>query len=589
VTVDWKVTAGGGSLLARTFPTVTDSEGLALVFWQLGSLGPQSVEATCCGSKETTFTAQAVLSFAQRLTIVSGTWQQDTVGHTLAQPIVVQVLRADGTPDGGAIVGWGTHTPGGRFSPTFARADSAGHASTMWTLGTVAGPETSWVGVRALPPVFVTAGVFPGPPARFTITPNPLPPMGVIGEYLSFISKAWDRYGNLVPAIVSLGAADTNIIGVNSGGDTLRGVQARHHGTTWLTEQIGVVRDSVPVTVLSFSAVSESGDRRCGLSPAGDAYCWGSNYLGAIGDGTQIDRSHPVLVGHGLALGLPSTDYETCALKTSGQAYCWGPDQAGELGDGSPNFASETFQTVPVPVAGGHVFSTIQAGGGFACALATSGDVYCWGGNEIGELGRDTVTATCAWGGIFRCSSWPVPVSGGLKFTLVSAGGDHSCGLTASGAAYCWGRNQQGALGNDSATAPCGLSNPPDPCSYVPRLVEGGLTFTSVKAGYGFTCGVTVGGDAYCWGSNYGGELGDGSTVSSTQPVKVAGGLTFADVHAGFLSACGLTTSGKLYCWGGYNYLASPTPVRPDLQFGALGAGGAASCALTTTNDPYCF
>jgi hypothetical protein len=197
VMVDWHVFAGGGGLLARAFPTVTDSTGLVFVLWQLGyRLGDQTVAAECCGGGAV-FTAHAVLPLAQRVSFVSGVWQRDTVGRTLAFPLVVQVLRADANPDTGVVVGWRTHTPGGHFSSTFDRTDSTGRVSTLWTLGTVAGAETTWAGVRGLPPALVFATALPGRVARVAITPTTLPFLGLIGDTALVSAQAWDQYGNL--------------------------------------------------------------------------------------------------------------------------------------------------------------------------------------------------------------------------------------------------------------------------------------------------------------------------------------------------------------------------------------------------------
>ncbi len=599
VVVDWQV-AGGGSLLARAFPTATDSVGLALVLWQLGSLfGSQSVTAVCCGSMEASFTAQAVLPLTQRLTLVSGAGQLANIGHTLPQPITVRVLQANGTRDVGTVVGWGTHTPGGHFSPTFARTDSLGQASTNWTVGTVAGEETSWVSVRALPPLPVLASAAPGPAVRLAIMPTPAPTLGFVGDWDFVTAKAWDSYGNATWGIISFGTADTSIAHIMSqylGPAGYTGLpEARHHGTTRITAQTEAIRDSVPLTVLGFSAASEGGDHTCGVSVAGDAYCWGPNALGAIGDGTTTDRRHPALIGQGLGLQLPIITAHTCAVTASGQAYCWGPDESGQLGDGSPTYATEVSQVQPVPVAGRLAFSSVRAGQNHTCAVATSGDAYCWGANNDAQLGRDTATYTCRQSalGLGRCSNWPILVTGGLQFTQVSAGWEQSCGVTTSGAAYCWGLNDSGQLGNDSTTDVCG-STALVRCSYVPRLVEGGLTFKSVSAGAQFTCGVAASGDGYCWGFGVTGSLGNGAGVSSTVPVKVAGGLSFTDLQAGGGHACGLTTTGKVYCWG-YNYPSTPAQWPPStsssMQFSALAVGGDLMrvCAVTTLSDLYCY
>jgi len=598
VQVDWSVTRGGGTVLARAFPTVTDSTGLVVVFWQLGSslTLPQRLVATCCGGVDAVFSAQAVLPLAQRVSI-SG-WSFDfsfcthlgTVTQTLATPIVAQVLGADGTPDVGAIVGWGTHSPGGHFSPTFSRADSTGHASTRWTLGTVAGAETSWASVRGLPPAFAVACATAGPPVRMAIAPRTLPPL-VIGDTVRVRGYAWDQYGNFVTWVPSR-AADTTIVRATPDSAF---VQATHHGTTWLNSALGAIRDSVAVTVLGFSAVSDGGDVTCGVSLAGDVFCWGVNAEGAIGDGTTLDRFYPVLVGQGLDLQLPYSNWQhTCSLTASGQAYCWGLDQSGELGDGSPNYATELRQTLPVAVAGGHIFTSIRAGNTHTCAVATNGDAYCWGDNNSGQLGRDTLTGTCIVNNSNRCSNWPILVTGGLTFTQVSAGPwDHSCGVTTSGAAYCWGQGASGQLGTASPLETCVAGAlPPFRCSHTPRLVQGAVVFKAVTAGNNFSCGLDVSGDGYCWGYGNSGELGNGGTVSSAVPGKVSGGVSFADIQAGEWNACGLATTGRVYCWGG-SYGATPAPVRPDLTFGALAVGGSGgtghTCALTTDHDLYCW
>lgn len=133
-------------------------------------------------------------------------------------------------------------------------------------------------------------------------------------------------------------------------------------------------------------------------------------------------------------------------------------------------------------------------------------------------------------------------MTGGLTFATLTAGGDHTCGLTAGGVAYCWGSNGNGELGDASTTT-----------RTAPVAVAGGLTFTRLAAG-GFhnTCGITNGGAAYCWGRNSLGQLGDGSIIDRTSPTAVSGGLTFADVSVGGFHTCGRTVAGASYCWG-YN------------------------------------
>jgi len=217
-----------------------------------------------------------------------------------------------------------------------------------------------------------------------------------------------------------------------------------------------------------------------------------------------------------------------CAVSTSGAVYCWGFNGSGQLGNGS--ISSSSF---PVAVTGGGLtFTAVSAGGYHTCGVTTSAAVYCWGSNYNGELGNGSTTP----------SSAPVAVTaGGLTFSAVSAGSYHTCGLTTSRAVYCWGFNGDGQLGNGSTTS-----------SSVPVAVSAsGLTFTAVSVGSYHTCGVATSGVAYCWGSGASGQLGTGSGASSLVPVVVsAGGLTFSAVSAGGYHTCGLSTAGIAYCWG---------------------------------------
>ena len=128
-----------------------------------------------------------------------------------------------------------------------------------------------------------------------------------------------------------------------------------------------------------------------------------------------------------------------------------------------------------------------------------------------------------------------------MLFQRFSAGESHSCGVTGTGQGYCWGRNRFGALG-------IGMIGR----QVQPTAVVGGLRFNGVNAGQEYTCGVATDNRAYCWGSSHSGRLGDGAFVDRLSPVRVAGGLRFGGVTtslSGF-DTCGLTTTQRAYCWG---------------------------------------
>ena len=167
------------------------------------------------------------------------------------------------------------------------------------------------------------------------------------------------------------------------------------------------------------------------------------------------------------------------------------------------------------------VASPLAAGVFHSCALTSVGAAYCWGRNGEGRLGDGSTVE----------KHTPAPVSGALSFAALAADGGYTCGLTDVGAAYCWGANQHGQLGDGSTTT-----------SSVPVAVSGGLNFVAVDAGgmpaiksvgFGHTCGLTAAGMAYCWGANNRGQLGDGSTTNSVAPQAVSGGLRFTTIVVG--------------------------------------------------------
>jgi alpha-tubulin suppressor-like RCC1 family protein len=276
----------------------------------------------------------------------------------------------------------------------------------------------------------------------------------------------------------------------------------------------------------SFARVFSGKQLNCGIGGDGAAFCWGS-------------QPAPVAGGHRFArLSLGGTPF-ACGTTVDSDAYCWGEGSAGQLGNGT------TVQSaVPVAVAGGHRWNDVSAGMAHACGLNTAGAAFCWGSNSAAQLGNSS----------YAPSATPVAVGEGHTFASVSAGGNSSCGLDAGGTAYCWG----------ALRAPGGVISPAPPAA-----VAGGLTFRSITVGDDHACGLTTAGRAYCWGSNYWGQVGNGTSAAGmvAEPAPVAGGLTFTQLTAGYGFACGVTSNGAAYCWGyGVN--------------GQLGNGGTGSSTI---------
>ena len=197
-----------------------------------------------------------------------------------------------------------------------------------------------------------------------------------------------------------------------------------------------------------------------------------------------------------------------CGLAADSTAYCWGRNDIGQLGD-STIIESAT----PVAVKGGRKFIVVAVGYSHTCALTSGGDAYCWGDNSSGQMG-DTVRSS---------SSVPVRVVGARAYLALSTGASHTCAVATGNTVYCWGSNAGGQLGGDAAENCFTPTGAPYPCSHRPIPIFGTLTFAMVSAGNQHTCALTTGQVAYCWGYNSNGQLGDATKSGSETPVRVAG------------------------------------------------------------------
>ena len=193
----------------------------------------------------------------------------------------------------------------------------------------------------------------------------------------------------------------------------------------------------------------------------------------------------------------------------------------------------------PVEVEAEADFELISAGGQHTCALDDDGAAWCWGTNTDGMLGN---------GDDEGLSPEPVEVAGDHEFTTLDAGANHTCALTEDGEAFCWGLNQFGALGDGTQEV-----------RTEPTAVAGEHTFTAVTAGLGHSCGITEAGAALCWGFNAAAQLGNGTTANALEPAAVEGGYAFAILTAGDYHTCGVTEDGLTICWG----------LNPDAPLGA--------------------
>jgi len=339
----------------------------------------------------------------------------------------------------------------------------------------------------------------------------------------------------------------------------------------------------------------------CALVAGGAVDCWGENELGELGDGTSTGPAtcegwgagtYPCrptpgpVAGIVSATGVVAGGNFACGLLADDTVTCWGDNSAGELGDATFDPATNYQSSTPLPVTGITGAKQISAGGVNACALVTTGSIYCWGDSENGNLGGGTTTTTsvnnsnCAG----QCSVTPIRVGQISTATQISAGGSawfldtgSVCAVLAGGTVDCWGLNQHGQLGNGTSTGPentCNAYSSQLPCSTSPVPVQGITTATQVSVGLYSTCALLAGGSVECWGDNSSGELGDGMAngpgcggYCSTTPVQVQGIANATQISVGGGFACALLSGGSIDCWGDGYYWGQlgSGPVSPDV------------------------
>ena len=228
----------------------------------------------------------------------------------------------------------------------------------------------------------------------------------------------------------------------------------------------------------------------------------------------------------------------TCGATTTAGEVCWGENRYGQTGT---RVAAEVV-FVPTPVPAAVTWRSIGGAWNHACGVDTLFDLYCWGLNNVGQLGMGTF-------------SDPVlpsrKVESEKKFVAVSAAGPElqasvdeetfksqlTCALTRDGEAYCWGFT--GSVQRSGE----GPSN-------IPKPVARGIQFASISVGNAYVCGVARDRRGYCWGNNDLGQLGRETSAFDRSVGEIAGNLRFESISAGGLHACGITTDAAAYCWG---------------------------------------
>src|SRR5205823_5305987 len=315
-------------------------------------------------------------------------------------------------------------------------------------------------------------------------------------------------------------------------GGSSHSLGVRSDGTVWAwgdnaNGQLGngtLVGRSTPVRVTGLTgvaAVAAGGAHSLALKADGSVVAWGDNSFGQLGDGTHTRRTTPVPVSGltaGTVMAVSAGVQHSLALKKDGTVVAWGDNIFGQLGDGTNTERSTPVlvrQPTGTPLGGA---TAISAGGAHSLAVAEGGAVIAWGDNSFGELGDDTtIHRRSPTSVVVKRPGYIFPVElTGVK--AVAAGKDHSLALTSGGAVFAWGDNSAGQLGDGS------FANRPT-ADFVTDLDGSGVTsVTAIAAGNSHSLarldaiahpGVGAAyGEVRAWGDNASGQLGDGTTAN---------------------------------------------------------------------------
>lgn len=320
----------------------------------------------------------------------------------------------------------------------------------------------------------------------------------------------------------------------------------------------------------------------------GKAYSWGRNTYGQLGDNSTTQRNTPVSVittQRFNNIGINSAGYTPMSIKSNGDAYGWGKNDSWQVGDNSPQF-NPINRCTPVAVCDNHNFIKVGGGYGHTLAIDSGNTAWGWGYNNYGclgdniiyipvpvrisptlnlieisagqnySLGIDTDGQGWAWGynnlgqlgNNSTSTGWqyPIAICGNHTFCRITAAAGHSLAIDIHGQAWAWGYNRFGGLGDNTVTQ-----------RLTPVAVCGGHSFVEISAGndsqYGISAAIDNNGYAWCWGQNGGGNIGDNTTTSRRTPVAVCGGHSFTDIKSGSnYFTIGLDINGKAWAWG-YN------------------------------------
>lgn len=313
-----------------------------------------------------------------------------------------------------------------------------------------------------------------------------------------------------------------------------------------------------------------------GSAAFGEAWCFGRNSYGQLGNPEIPDKSMGKLAGDQLYREISAGYFHACGLTSNDEVTCWGNSQYGQTANG---YQAEVLQpNEPAPFA---PWSAVYAGVYTVYGVTQSNAVYGWGYNQYGNLGVGT-----------KSTSSP-PVALPSAFTVIDGHQYHACGIKGDGSLWCWGNNAYGRLGLSTSISE----------ALIPQLVKSGnpLAWKVVTTGYYHSCGLRTDGSLWCWGRDSQGVFGNGSTTTTTHPspIPISSGVSWSALQTNRYHSCGIQSDGSLWCWGlnSYGQLGDgtkstrpdPTPILPGTKWLQVSLGDYHTCGIQQDKRVYCW
>ena len=333
-------------------------------------------------------------------------------------------------------------------------------------------------------------------------------------------------------------------------------------------------------SVPHFETISSGENHVCGLDAEGFLWCWGINDWGQLGIGSSGYKTHslkPVKVDEESRwLKISAGEGHTCGIKEDKTLWCWGRNEMGQLGNGNKGWSQN--ETKPIKI-DDNIWIDVTAGEAHTCGIKQGNTLWCWGSNYLKQLGDNTK----------QDRNIPVQSTDG-KWKEVYTGDAYTCGIKENNELWCWGLREQKGVFEEYY----------DPQAYTD------LSFKYISAGEHHICGIDDNNLLWCWGEiDYHRDIDGDERFSSihdinTYPPEQPYEGEWQQVSCGGFFTCGIKEDGTLWCWG-TNYKSgqlglghieeelSPVQVGTDNDWMYVSTGNSHACAIKQDNTVYCW